>query len=101
MVKGFFEVIMPHPHPFRFREARDSGQACSSPPSEIVPSSVHGSTRSPRTDEDTLKINYLAVRPERVERRAAVTTQSLTGERRGDYFFSSGLPHLRKRLCSI
>jgi hypothetical protein len=29
--------------------------------------SVHGSTGSPRTDNDTLKINYLAVRPELVE----------------------------------
>jgi hypothetical protein len=26
--------------------------------------SVHGSTSSPRTDHGTLKINYLAVRPE-------------------------------------
>ena len=33
--------------------------------------SVHGSTSSPRTDYGTLKINYLAVRPERVEGQAA------------------------------
>ena len=31
--------------------------------------SVHGSTGSPRTDGDLLKINYLAVRPEPVEGR--------------------------------
>jgi len=31
--------------------------------------SVHGSTGSPRTDHGTLEINYLAVRPERVEGR--------------------------------
>ena len=31
--------------------------------------SVHGSTSSPRTDRGTLKNNYLAVRPERVEGR--------------------------------
>ena len=37
--------------------------------------SVHGSTGSPRTDHGTLKINYLAVRPERVEGR--IVTQSL------------------------
>ena len=33
--------------------------------------SVHGSTSSPRTDQGTLKINYLAVRPERVEGQTA------------------------------
>ena len=31
--------------------------------------SVHGSTGSPRTDSASLKINYLAVRPEPVEGR--------------------------------
>ncbi len=32
-----------------------------------VAKSVHGSTSSPRTDYGILKINYLAVHPERVE----------------------------------
>jgi len=37
--------------------------------SRLCRKSVHGSTSSPRTDHGTLKINYLAVRPERVEGR--------------------------------
>jgi len=38
-------------------------------PERLCRKSVHGSTSSPRTDHGTLKINYLAVRPERVEGR--------------------------------
>ena len=39
------------------------------PHKRLCRKSVHGSTSSPRTDHGTLKINYLAVRPERVEGR--------------------------------
>ena len=46
--------------------------------------SVHGSTSSPRTDRGSLKINYLAVHPERVEGRMAhCDTVSVRG---GNYF---------------
>jgi len=41
------------------------------PPWRLCRKSVHGSTGSPRTDHGTLEINYLAVRPEHVEGRAA------------------------------
>jgi hypothetical protein len=42
--------------------------------------SVHGSTGSPRTDHGTLEINYLAVRPELVEGRAADCDTVAEGE---------------------
>ena len=40
-------------------------------PQWLCCNSVHGSRASPRTDYDMLKINHLAVRPERVEGRMA------------------------------
>ena len=40
-------------------------------PQGLCPKSVHGSTGSPRTDDSTVEINCLAVRPERVEGRVA------------------------------
>jgi hypothetical protein len=44
--------------------------------------SVHGSTSSPRTDHGTLKVNYLAVRPERVEGRTVNCDTVSRGEGR-------------------
>jgi len=42
-----------------------------SPVQRLYRNSVHGSRTSPRTDNGMLKINHLAVRPERVEGRMA------------------------------
>jgi hypothetical protein len=54
------------------------------PPWRLCRKSVHGSTGSPRTDHGTLEINYLAVRPEHVEGRAAdCDTVSLGGGGKG------------------
>jgi TRAP-type C4-dicarboxylate transport system permease small subunit len=44
--------------------------------------SVHGSTISPRTDNGTLEINWLALRPELVEGKAA-NCSTASGEREG------------------
>jgi len=45
--------------------------------------SVHGSTSSPRTDHITLKFNYLAVRPERVEGGTVIYDTASYEEREG------------------
>ena len=51
-----------------------------SPPARrLCHNSVHGSTGSPRTDGGRPKINYLAVRPERVEGRTADCDTVLRG----------------------
>ncbi len=57
-----------------------------SPPSlKLCRNSVHGSRTSPRTEYDMLKINQLAVRPERVEGRMAHydTASSPEGKKEG------------------
>ncbi|MBS3919700.1 MAG: CoA activase [Deltaproteobacteria bacterium] len=51
-------------------------------PERLCPQSVHGSTGSPRTDHETLEINCVAVRPERVEGRMA--TSDTVSEREGN-----------------
>jgi len=54
--------------------------------------SVHGSRASPRTDYDMLKINHLAVRPERVEGRMAnYDTVSKKREKRLSLSFLTGM----------
>ncbi len=62
--------------------------------------SIHGSTGSPRTDYDTSEINYLAVRPELVEGRAANCTQSPSGEENYFLFMAQHNGRERKRSGS-
>jgi cobyrinic acid a,c-diamide synthase len=62
--------------------AREHKSPCPVPlPSKLCRKSVYGSTSSPRTDHGTSKNNHLAVRPERVEGRAANYDTVPSGER--------------------
>ncbi len=49
-------------------------------PGRLCRNSVHGSTGSPRTDNATFEINYLAVRPELVEGRIS-NCDTISGRR--------------------
>ena len=59
--------------------------------------SVHGSTSSPCTGRGTLKINWLAVHPERVEGRMAKLRYNLLRGERGKLVF---FEDLRRELVS-
>jgi len=68
--KSQFEEIY-REHPEAFYVAETFLTPTLPPLKRLCHKSVHGSTGSPRTDNSTLEINYLAVRPEPVEGGAA------------------------------
>jgi putative Ca2+/H+ antiporter (TMEM165/GDT1 family) len=69
----------PEPHYSRQAKRWDSGAG------RLCRKFVHGSTSSPRTDDDPLEINYSAVRPEPVEGQTAIY-DTVSG--RGGYLFA-------------
>ena len=61
-------------------------------PGRLCHKSLHGSTSSPRTDHGTLKNNYLAVRPERVEGRTVSCDTVSGGRGEGEGVSLSSIP---------
>jgi hypothetical protein len=57
--------------PYYYEYIKQNDITLTFPPWRLCRKSVHGSTGSPRTENSTLKINYLAVRPELVEGETA------------------------------
>jgi len=104
--------VYTYPHRWFFEEGDRPGKPHlpEPPPSLERPchKSIHGSTSSPRTDYDILKINYLAVHPERVERRTANCDTVLGGmwfepahkrpEEAFEHLFPSPLPFWKRML---
>jgi ribosomal protein S18 acetylase RimI-like enzyme len=86
----FEEIYREHPEAFYVAETSLTLPS----PKRLCRKSVHGSTSSPRTDNGTLEINYLAVRPQPVLRlRSGHSGKTVRGEpveplRAGGYFQS-------------